>query len=194
VVSYDVPFRAGAGRPCLDLIRTLRYRGREGEQEEIPTAERWDAWVRQFGLVGEPDLDPDRDQRARALREHIAAVVAAVVDGGLAAIRPSDLAAVNAAASHPVPVPQLSSAGTLHNVSDHPGEAARALLARDALELVAAADPARLRRCANPNCRTLFLDTSRPGARRWCAMAGCGDRSKKAEQRARNRAQPAPRR
>jgi predicted RNA-binding Zn ribbon-like protein len=36
----------------------------------------------------------------------------------------------------------------------------------------------RIRRCANPDCVLWFLDTSRPGTRRWCSMAACGNRDK----------------
>ncbi|MGH9041565.1 MAG: CGNR zinc finger domain-containing protein [Acidimicrobiia bacterium] len=36
----------------------------------------------------------------------------------------------------------------------------------------------RVRRCANPDCVLLFYDTSRNGLRRWCDMAGCGNRAK----------------
>ncbi|MEV7022740.1 CGNR zinc finger domain-containing protein [Kitasatospora sp. NPDC093558] len=42
----------------------------------------------------------------------------------------------------------------------------------------------RVRACANPDCAAWFLDTSRPGSRRWCAMGTCGNRSKKATWRA----------
>jgi predicted RNA-binding Zn ribbon-like protein len=36
----------------------------------------------------------------------------------------------------------------------------------------------RVRGCANPDCILWFLDTSRPGTRRWCSMASCGNRDK----------------
>ena len=36
----------------------------------------------------------------------------------------------------------------------------------------------RLRVCANPACRFLFVDRSRNAARRWCEMAVCGNRVK----------------
>lgn len=36
----------------------------------------------------------------------------------------------------------------------------------------------RIRRCANPDCVLWFLDVSRPGTRRWCSMAACGNREK----------------
>ncbi len=36
----------------------------------------------------------------------------------------------------------------------------------------------RLRICANPACRFVFVDRSRNAARRWCEMAVCGNRVK----------------
>jgi predicted RNA-binding Zn ribbon-like protein len=38
----------------------------------------------------------------------------------------------------------------------------------------------RIRGCANTDCVLWFLDTSRPGTRRWCSMAACGNRDKAA--------------
>ncbi len=44
----------------------------------------------------------------------------------------------------------------------------------------------RIRRCAAMDCRTVFLDTSRNGKRRWCHMARCGNREKQRRRSARN--------
>jgi predicted RNA-binding Zn ribbon-like protein len=38
--------------------------------------------------------------------------------------------------------------------------------------------PGRVRRCNLPPCGCYFVDTSRSGRRRWCAMALCGNRAK----------------
>lgn len=43
----------------------------------------------------------------------------------------------------------------------------------------------RVRRCADPRCTRVFLDTSRNGTRRWCDMGTCGNRAKAARHRAR---------
>jgi len=45
----------------------------------------------------------------------------------------------------------------------------------------------RVRRCAEPRCARVFLDTSRNGTRRWCDMGTCGNRAKAARHRARVR-------
>jgi predicted RNA-binding Zn ribbon-like protein len=45
----------------------------------------------------------------------------------------------------------------------------------------------RLKRCPGPGCGWLFLDHSKNGSRRWCAMATCGNRTKGRRHRARQR-------
>ena len=51
-------------------------------------------------------------------------------------------------------------------------------------------DLPRVRRCAEPRCARVFLDTSRNGTRRWCDMGTCGNRAKAARHRARTRSAP----
>ena len=41
----------------------------------------------------------------------------------------------------------------------------------------------RVRRCANPQCTHVFLDTTKNGRRRWCDMRTCGNRAKAARHR-----------
>jgi predicted RNA-binding Zn ribbon-like protein len=49
-------------------------------------------------------------------------------------------------------------------------------------------DLALVRRCDNPACVLLFLDTSKSRRRRWCDMTTCGNRAKAATHYARRRA------
>jgi predicted RNA-binding Zn ribbon-like protein len=60
------------------------------------------------------------------------------------------------------------------------GDATAALstLARDAIDLFGGPLAGRVRECAADNCGLLFVDTSRPGRRRWCSMERCGNRAK----------------
>ena len=52
--------------------------------------------------------------------------------------------------------------------------------AADALVL---SELARVRRCADPNCTHVFLDSTKNGRRRWCDMRTCGNRAKAARHR-----------
>lgn len=56
----------------------------------------------------------------------------------------------------------------------------RFLLARTAADFLANADPARIRRCGGTGCILFFYDATKSGTRRWCSMAGCGNRMKAA--------------
>ncbi|MQS08275.1 CGNR zinc finger domain-containing protein [Streptomyces alkaliphilus] len=47
--------------------------------------------------------------------------------------------------------------------------------------------PERIRPCAHPDCVLHFHDTSKNGTRRWCSMAGCGNRAKARRHHARRR-------
>jgi predicted RNA-binding Zn ribbon-like protein len=51
-------------------------------------------------------------------------------------------------------------------------------LARAASRLLLSENMEKVRACASPECRWLFLDTSKNGTRRWCDMKICGNRMK----------------
>jgi predicted RNA-binding Zn ribbon-like protein len=52
------------------------------------------------------------------------------------------------------------------------------MLSRCVEQLLVSEDMHRLRVCENPDCRWLFLDTSKNHTRRWCDMKVCGNRMK----------------
>ncbi|NUR93303.1 MAG: CGNR zinc finger domain-containing protein, partial [Nonomuraea sp.] len=58
-------------------------------------------------------------------------------------------------------------------------------LAREMIELLTGPLRERFRECASDDCPLVFVDSSRPGARRWCAMERCGNRHKLRALRAR---------
>jgi predicted RNA-binding Zn ribbon-like protein len=68
-------------------------------------------------------------------------------------------------------------------------QAVLSTVARDAIAVLAGAGD-RVRECAADDCRLIFLDTSRPGARRWCSMRRCGNRHKVRDHRSRQRNHP----
>jgi predicted RNA-binding Zn ribbon-like protein len=176
-------FRQGAGRLCLDFIRTLRHRGTDHAVEELPDGPSLSAWVAQCGPVapaphGVVPAALVRD--ARHLRESVFALLALARAGQtLSAAAEDTRERVNRAASHPVPIPALDEHGDLRWHADDPVTATLALAARDTLDLVSSPAAQRLRECADPACNALFLDASRPGSRRWCSMETCGNRAKK---------------
>ncbi|MDX1575490.1 MAG: CGNR zinc finger domain-containing protein, partial [Kiloniellales bacterium] len=60
-------------------------------------------------------------------------------------------------------------------------------VARAAVDLLTGPEVGRLRECAGRDCHWLFLDRSKNGSRRWCAMANCGNAAKARRHRARSR-------
>ncbi|MFI5718426.1 CGNR zinc finger domain-containing protein [Nocardia sp. NPDC051750] len=58
-------------------------------------------------------------------------------------------------------------------------------LAADNLLTLLGEAPARIRRCAHPDCVLFFYDTSKNGTRRWHSMTTCGNRAKAARHHAR---------
>lgn len=183
------PFRQGAGRLCLDFIRTLRYRGTDQVTEELTGPDALAAWIHQLGPYdGDPPaVTGTQVLDARRLREAIYALLAAARGtAGPKATGPAALRRINGAASLPVPAPSLDTAGRLHWHAADPVGAMFALLARDTLDLATSPVIARVRECAGPVCGALFLDGSRPGTRRWCSMDRCGNLAKKSALRARH--------
>src|SRR5436309_1716021 len=111
-------FRTGAGRLCLDYLRTLRHRGTLGVQEELPDGEALLAWVAQCGpcdLAGQPaTADPLAVRDARSLREAIHELV--TVGRGVDGVAASSILArelVNRAATYPPPTPRVDASGAL---------------------------------------------------------------------------------
>lgn len=87
-------------------------------------------------------------------------------------------------------VPELAADGTTAEWAP-PVRAAQALstLAREMIELLSGPLAGRIRECAGDDCPLVFVDSSRPGARRWCAMERCGNRHKLRALRARRTGQ-----
>jgi predicted RNA-binding Zn ribbon-like protein len=179
-------FRFRSGRLCLDFMATV------GEREHRPF-DRWRVsqdlgrWCVQAGLVREAGIvRDDQIASARNLRETLFRLFAAALVG--AKPNATDLGHVNEAARRPAFVPQLTALGRPHKwIAESPYEAVLATVARDAIDLLSGQALERVRKCADPHCSILFLDTSRPGKRRWCSMNGCGNKVKKAAYRKRHR-------
>ena len=77
-----------------------------------------------------------------------------------------------------------STSGEFELVPDKTASSISALLANLAYEgaqLLASPAAAQLKKCSNPDCVLVFVDTSRNQKRRWCSMETCGNRAKVAK-------------
>lgn len=110
---------------------------------------------------------------AKSLRNAISLVARALVDGQ--APSADDVDTINEIAAGAPLAPRLG--GGSRRPPAPTTERMLTTIARDAIHTLSA-DPGRLRRCSADDCSLLFLDTSRPGSRRWCSMSRCGGRAK----------------
>jgi predicted RNA-binding Zn ribbon-like protein len=164
-------FRFG-GRLSLDLVWTLAQRS-WAPAELLATPQALGRWLVAVGLLDQPPAVPaELLDQARVLREAIYRAARARI--GRAALPADDVTIINQKALLPPLVPQLAADGHIARTAAEPAAAALATIAWDAVDLLANADPSRLRECARPGCSLLFVDTSRPGQRQWCSMARCG--------------------
>lgn len=179
-------FRFRSGRLCLDFIATV------GDRDHL-AFDRWQntqdlgRWCLEAGLIAEAlTVADDQIAAARRLRETLYRLVTAAL--ARSAPDAADLAFVNSEARKPAFVPQLTAIGEPHGwTSEHPYEAVLATVAHDAIDLLSTPGLERVRKCADTQCSILFVDTSRPGKRRWCSMNGCGNKVKKAAYRKRQK-------
>lgn len=169
--------RFDAGRLCLNLLATLGRRGAV-PVERLPTPRDVADWLMDAGLLETPaPVEEHQRDQLRGLREAAYRLVDArrlhqAPDGDAVAL-------LNQWAGQPTAVPRLAADGanaTYH--SPQPVAACLATLARDTISLVTGPEMARVRACAAPECRMLFLDHSRGAHRRWCSMTRCGNRAK----------------
>jgi predicted RNA-binding Zn ribbon-like protein len=186
-------FHLGYGTLCLDFANTVSWRGSGRPAERLPAY----AEVVRFGLqAGLLSADEARRLQRAALRSPGAAaraLQAAIrlrealyrIFAGLAGghpPRPADLQTLNTylpeALNRLQVVPSAGRFGW--GWTGDPLALDRLLwaVARDAAVFLTGGDLSRLRTCANPDCRWVFLDTTRSGTRRWCTMAVCGNRAK----------------
>jgi predicted RNA-binding Zn ribbon-like protein len=165
-----------AGAVCLDFAHT----GGEGQYAKFETLHEPGALA---SWLAEPPLSAvltvpltDRDLvRAKALRQAIWEAAHARAAGQPL---PDDaVATINAAAAEAPLVPQLIADAARWAP---PVRVAQALstIAREMIELLSGPLAGRIRECASDTCPMVFVDSSRPGARRWCSMERCGNRHK----------------
>ncbi len=182
----DVAFAISSGNLALDFVGTLGER-RDARNEHLRESADVAAWLVEAGVLdAPPSTDGDTLDEAVTLREALFVVVEHLLDEPGAALPRPALEVVNRAAAAPPPAVALQPDRTLARSGSW--RAGLSAVARDGLALVDPGD-AELKWCADPTCTHPFLDRSRGHRRRWCEMAGCGDRAKAAAYRARRRAQ-----
>lgn len=189
--------------PALDFLNTVA--APSGTPIEwIGTGRDLVGWLLQAGAIGEADqanilgkwpetkLDKIAEE-AVALREWFRGVLAQAKAGGLASIARKDVDHLNAMLARGSTFEQVEAHtgdGHWHVVSNRPWREPVELLsvvASTIAELLAAGDFDLIRKCENPPCTLWFYDRTKGHRRRWCSQAVCGNRSKVAAFRERQR-------
>ncbi|MFD3481631.1 CGNR zinc finger domain-containing protein [Streptomyces sp. NPDC058665] len=188
--SEGRPYRFDPGALCLELLVT----GGPAAPTPYEVLDRPAALVRWAGesrlapglgavlAVGEADV-----RAARAVRDALLRITADRA-GGHRFGRPADacdFAVLNAAAAEAPLVARVGADGAREWAPGATGAQLLSTVARDAVDLFTGPYADRIRECGTHNCYLLFVDTSRPGRRRWCAMERCGNLHKVRAHRAR---------
>jgi predicted RNA-binding Zn ribbon-like protein len=178
-------FRFRGGNLALDITATLKGRLKPSPADLLETPDDVARWLAAAGLCRKPPAAADEDlELARELREAVYALASSRLRGARAAS--SHRATLNRAAALPSAMPQLTADGTV--TFEGSIAALLAMVAREAVILLGGDEAGRLRQCEAESCTLLFVDRSRKRDRRWCSMAGCGNKAKVDNFRRRRRA------
>jgi len=174
-------FRFRGGHVALDLTATLAARAKAQPRELLDQPADLLRWLDSAGLPAQGATEADV-QEARQLREAIYTLaLAQIASSSAAAARGT----INRIAERMPATPQLQPDGSIRLGGS--AEAILSTIAREAIILFGTGRAFQIRQCEADGCSLLFVDASRRGDRRWCSMAGCGNRAKLSEFRRRQR-------
>lgn len=182
--SEERPFHFLSGRLCLALATTVGERWRRNFERLVEPSDL-DRWIDGAKLAvkgGAPATELDLSL-ARRLRDAVHVLACEAQDAAHDRPRSYDaaaLATVAESAARPDLVPTLGPDGSRSWTAPVGQSVAAALstVARDAIDLFGSSGAGNVRHCDAPDCSLVYLDVSRGRRRRWCTMAGCGNRAK----------------
>jgi predicted RNA-binding Zn ribbon-like protein len=179
-----VEWRFDPGALCLELLATggpgiyRRFEVLHGPADVV-------TWAEQSRLTPTPRLAVTDDEVGDVRRVRDALFRVTTARAADEEPRSRDLETINKAAACPPLVPAIGPGGQRRWVGTGSGTQLLATVARDAVDLLTGPMSHRIRTCAGSNCALVYVDTSRPGRRRWCSMERCGNRHKVRTHRAR---------
>lgn len=174
------------GQLCLDFVNTVEGRSALAPIDLLANPDRLDAWYGLAGVVGGDSEPAGHDGigaaahvEALRFRDGLYSWLSALANGreppepAMEETQSALFGLVAQTRFDQSVVPQRLWAGEL-------GDPRRPLwsIAWSALDLVRGPELARLRQCANADCRWLFVDRTRNRSRRWCDMKSCGNLAK----------------
>lgn len=214
--ARGVSFRFDAGAVCLDFAHT-GGEGRYAVFETLHEPADLGEWLAQPPLAAVLTVPATTQELAAAKVLRQAIWDASHAQAAHRPLPTAAVAAINRAAAAPPLTPELASSVAPPVAPGLAGSSAAApplapgpagvsvaakwaapvratqalsTLAREMIELLSGPFSGRIRECASGDCPLVFVDTSRPGARRWCSMERCGNRHKLRALRARRATDP----
>lgn len=195
-------FELAGGHAALDLVNTLDWRFRPGDEDEL--MESYDDLL---GFAEQSHLLTARQTRelrrtvsatagnrvlyeTRELREALAEVFYAQLDGrNPGGVQLKNLERfLNGMRERQKLVWSDTHFDWELSGAENAPELPLWLLVRAAGDLTLSDNMKKVRACGDPQCRWLFLDTSKNHTRRWCDMKVCGNRMKARRFKAQRRA------
>ena len=178
----EIGFTFVSGDVALDFAGTLRYWSTRRE-ELLRAPADLARWLVLAGLLDQEPVVEDAERvMAMELRKAVYVLAQAKAEGN--PLPEHALKLVNGWAGRPRVTPQLMESGAVRREGGT--LEALATIALRAIRLIGS--DASLRQCGADNCTRIFVDRSRRGDRKWCDMAGCGNRDKARAHRARRAA------
>jgi predicted RNA-binding Zn ribbon-like protein len=188
------PLRIVGGHPALDLVNTVAPRRPVGVHEYLAEPADLLEWAQRVEVVDAFEAAaveaawsaaPGSGQQALRATLEVREAAYALLAGrlGVAAL---DLGVavgnlnVHWAAASARSALVLDAGAVRLDVGVTPAQVIPDRLARIAVDFLTTADTSRLKECPveEGGCGFVFLDHSRNGTRRWCAMADCGSTAK----------------
>jgi predicted RNA-binding Zn ribbon-like protein len=185
------PFDWSGGHPALDFVNTLDERPSGAPVENLAS---YGHLVRFAGLAGLIEASATRHlrslegpngsriaRRARELREHLYAILAAAHAGKTAPKASLDAIGSEVRRAHAARalVATATSNAVRHGwTSPSSPEIPLHACALAIESLLVTADRSRIRKCGASDCEVYFIDTSKAHRRQWCSMQNCGNREK----------------
>lgn len=181
------------GRSCLDFTNTLDWRGSDQPVEFLDSYQDLVAWSIHAGTISAKEASHINQlskkrlskqtkvlRKAIRLRETIYRIFSSLSDGKPAPN--DDLIAFNKFLSQTMKNSQIVRTKNGYQL-DSKGEMTKLgwilnPLIHSAADLLVSEELKRVKKCGDPACGWLFLDTSRNKSRRWCNMSDCGNRAK----------------
>jgi predicted RNA-binding Zn ribbon-like protein len=185
------PFDWSGGDPALDFVNTLDERPSRAPVENLATYGDLVRYAELAGLIAAPASNrlqllegPNCSRiarRARELREHLHAILAAAHRGKAAPKASLDAIGSEVRRAHAarVLVATATSSAVRHSwIAPFSPEIPLHACALAIETLLVRADHSRIRKCGASDCDVYFIDTSKAHRRQWCSMQNCGNREK----------------